>query len=35
MNYEVLELNKELVVLNEAKGYVGESSIFRFIGKKK
>ncbi len=33
-NYEVIELQKQKVVLNEGSGHVGESSVIRFIGKK-
>lgn len=33
-NYEVIELNKEFVSLNEGFGHVGESSVIRFIGRK-
>ncbi|GAB7086721.1 class I SAM-dependent methyltransferase [Marinifilum fragile] len=34
-NYDIIELKKELVQLNEGFGHVGESSVIRFIGKKK
>ncbi|NOU59524.1 class I SAM-dependent methyltransferase [Marinifilum caeruleilacunae] len=34
-NYEIIELKKELVHLNEGFGHVGESSLIRFIGRKK
>lgn len=34
-NYEIIELKKELVNLNEGFGHVGEGSVIRFIGKKK
>lgn len=33
-NYEILELKKERVHLNEGFGHVGECSVIRFIGKK-
>jgi 2-polyprenyl-3-methyl-5-hydroxy-6-metoxy-1,4-benzoquinol methylase len=34
-NYEIIELKKELVHLHEGFGHVGESSLIRFIGRKK
>ena len=34
-NYEFIELTKELVYLNEGFGHVGESSVIRFVAKKK
>lgn len=34
-NYEIIELKKQIVNLNEGFGHVGEGSVIRFIGKKK
>ena len=34
-NYEIIELKKELVELKEGLYHVGESSVLRFIGRKK
>ncbi len=33
-NYDIIQLSKEMVNLDEGYGHVGESSVIRFIGKK-
>lgn len=35
LNYEFLELKKEMINLNEGVGHIGQSSVIRFVGKKK
>ena len=35
VNYEIIELRKQRVNLKEGFGHVGESSVIRFVGKKK